>query len=163
VTNVRRTLSDAARHQAQLVGVASAYSFDEPAFRRTLKATVPHLEPVEDVLAGYLCFRGWRPRLGILFVTSDALLWVKQTFVRRKARAVRIPFCSLRRVRASTAGGSRLQLHTYQAASDEGDEEAGEWFSAEQMNADSFFATCRVLQRLLRDRFEMASSPEQTK
>jgi hypothetical protein len=159
VTEDHPRLSDADRHRAQLIGVAEAYSFSDPAFRHTLKTAVPLLRPEENVLAGVVCFRGYRPRLGLLLVTDQALLWVKQSFFRRHARAARVAFADLSRLRVFHSESDRIQVETFHAAVD-GSVRRGPWFSVERSEEETLAAVCRVLRRLLGRRLENQLSEE---
>jgi hypothetical protein len=142
-------LSPEQRHHAQLVGVAEAYFPNEPAFSHTLKTLPPLLRDDEDVLAGLPGFRARRSSVGILFATSGALIWLKQSFLRRHPFSLRIEYSQIDRVQVAQQNPRRRRLDVFTQT---GSAAPVDWFSFRRRDWPSLDALTSVLRRQLGER-----------
>jgi hypothetical protein len=146
--NTRR-LSPIDRHRAELEGIAAAYFPGEPAFSHTLKTVLGNLSDDEIVVAGVPCFRAMRARLGILLVTNVGLLWVKQSFVRRSRRAVRLDYEDLAQLKCvhGRCPHHAAELQAFRSTGTERKAEPDEWFAIETKDRESFRVLIHMLER----------------
>jgi hypothetical protein len=151
-------LDSDARHEAQVAGVIDAYlSGVSYAHWRTLAAIKRELRPDENLHAAGSCF--WRGglRIGLLFITDQRLIWIKQAYIRRRPRTVRLPYGELRKVEGYFETDDKW---SYLVASWVDDRRPAEKFSLTPWSTEQFEFIRPVLARELGEKYgELVGAP----